>query len=102
MAVRTIVGVVGVVTLGAMLGAAPARTSTEQYVDVSVVDEHNAAVKGLGVGNIGVKEDGVRREVLRVERAPDPQILDMRWFTFDMQLGTSRPSRIGTARRPTA
>lgn len=48
------------------------RPTNQQRVYVSVVDKKGAPVTTLGVTDLTVKEDGVAREVLKVEQATDP------------------------------
>lgn len=48
------------------------RATREQRVGVSVVDRSNKAVQGLGPSDFTVREDGVAREVLRVEQGDEP------------------------------
>jgi hypothetical protein len=50
-------------------GQVPAREGT---LYVSAVDGKGEPVQGLGVSDFVVREDGTRREVLRVSRAVDP------------------------------
>ncbi len=57
------------VPLLASHSGAPAK---EQSVYVSVVDHHYSPVRGLGATDFTVSEDGVRRDVQRVEVASDP------------------------------
>ena len=58
------------VALGALLlTAAPAAgQAVERRLAVAVLDADGAPAAGLGAGDFVVREDGVRREVLRVER----------------------------------
>jgi VWFA-related protein len=49
-----------------------AGQSDERVIYTSVVDANGAAVKDLGVKDFVVREDGVVREVLRIERDADP------------------------------
>ena len=44
----------------------------EQHAFATVTDKKGAAVAGLGVADFAVKEDGVKREILRVEPAAAP------------------------------
>lgn len=62
------------VALGALLLAAgPASgQSVERSLAVAVLDGDGAPVPGLGAADFVVREDGVRREVLRVERDTAP------------------------------
>jgi hypothetical protein len=48
------------------------RPTNQQRVYVSVVDKQGAPVTTLAVADLTVKEDGVSREVLKVEPATDP------------------------------
>jgi hypothetical protein len=48
------------------------RATREQRVDVSVMDRNEKPVPDLAVADFTVREDGVAREVLRVEHASDP------------------------------
>jgi hypothetical protein len=58
-------------------GAAPAQRATkEQHVVLSAVDKDGKTIAGLGPADFAVREDGVAREVLRVEQESAPmQIL---------------------------
>ena len=62
------------VALGALLlAAAPAAgQSVERSLAVAVIDGDGAPVPGLGPADFVVREDGVRREVLRVRQDPAP------------------------------
>jgi VWFA-related protein len=51
---------------------AQSRTSRERTLFVSAVDEKGEPVDGLDDAAFVVREDGVRREVLRVSRATEP------------------------------
>jgi VWFA-related protein len=53
-------------------GAQEARGSRERALFVSAVDKDGEPVLGLGPDAFVVREDGVRREVLRVSRATEP------------------------------
>lgn len=53
-------------------GGGPQLESRERAVYVSAVDEKGEPVEGLGPEAFVVREDGVRREVLRVSRAVEP------------------------------
>ena len=48
------------------------RPPNQQRVYVSVVDKKGAPVPALAVADLTIKEDGVSREVLKVEPATDP------------------------------
>jgi len=48
------------------------RPTNQQRVFVSVVDKKDAPVPTLAVADLTIKEDGVSREVLKVEPATDP------------------------------
>ena len=48
------------------------RTPNQQRVYVSVVDKKGAPAATLAVADLTIKEDGVAREVLKVEPATDP------------------------------
>jgi VWFA-related protein len=49
-----------------------ASEARARSVYVSVLDDKDAPVAGLGIPDFVVREDGVAREVLKVERATDP------------------------------
>jgi VWFA-related protein len=57
--------------LGARHPAAQAG-ARERTLFVTVVDQMDNPVEGLGVADLVVREDGVRREVLRLSRATEP------------------------------
>jgi len=59
--------------LGAVGGppAAPQRTTNQQRVHISVVDKKGVPAATLAVTDLTVKEDGISREVLKVEPATD-------------------------------
>src|SRR5262245_45154450 len=48
------------------------RASRERAMFVSAVDSNGEPVDGLGPDAFVIREDGVRREVLRVSRATEP------------------------------
>jgi VWFA-related protein len=59
--------------LGPLVTPAPALAQArERELYVSVVDQQGAPAMGLGPDDFEVREDGVRREVLRVTPATDP------------------------------
>lgn len=61
------------VAAGAIIAAEPdQRQQGQQRVYVSVVDKKGAPATSLAVADLTVKEDGISREVLKVERATDP------------------------------
>ena len=62
------------VALGALLLAAgpAAGQSVERSLAVAVLDGDGAPVPGLGPADFVVREDGARREVLRVQRDTEP------------------------------
>lgn len=63
----------GIVAAG--FGASDVRAqaaSRERTVYVSALDDKGEPVEGLGPGDFVIREDGLRREVLRVSRAIEP------------------------------
>lgn len=96
---------------GVWLAGAPAvsqRATREQQVVVSVLDRSNKAVPGLGPADFVVREEGVTREVLRVDQASTPmQIVllvdtsdDMRIIIQDVRAGIRAFSRMLWERNP--
>jgi VWFA-related protein len=62
----------GLICLGALSGVVAAA---ERSVIVSVVDEKGQPVEGISVKDLEVREDGVAREILRVEQAKEPLMI---------------------------
>jgi hypothetical protein len=62
--------VAGMVVLGAVPHAQ--RATREQQVVVSVLDRDGNSVSGVAASDFTIREDGVAREVLRVEQAAAP------------------------------
>ncbi len=67
-----------------------AQGSVQRVAYVSVLDAKGAPVPGLGPSDVVIREDGVAREVLRVEPATDPMqiavlidnsVISQRWLT---------------------
>jgi VWFA-related protein len=81
---------VTVMALGVSPVAGPAagqRASREQQVVAAAVDKGGKAVPGLSTADFIVREDGVAREVLRVEQASAPmQIVVLVDTSNDMQV----------------
>jgi len=71
---RTLFALVVSAALGLLVADSPAaqRGSRERSLFVGAVDDKGEPVAGLGPDAFVVKEDGVRREVLRVARATEP------------------------------
>jgi VWFA-related protein len=60
------------ICLGALPGVVAAA---ERSVIVSVIDEKGQPVEGISVKDLEVREDGVAREILRVEQAKEPLMI---------------------------
>ena len=71
-----VTGALGVAALGAIapdrIDAAQAGSARQKALYVSVVDKEGAPVADVKPDDLIVREDGVAREVLRVEPATDP------------------------------
>lgn len=67
-----VVTAAGLICLGALAGVVAAA---ERSVIVSVVDEKGQPVEGISVKDLDVREDGVAREILRVEQAKEPLMI---------------------------
>jgi hypothetical protein len=88
--------VLSLVVLAPVVGA-QRGDPREQHAFATVTDKKGAAVAGLGVADFSVKEDGVKREVLRVEPAAAPLqvvlLLDssdaVKEATHDIRLGAT-------------
>lgn len=68
----------GAVILWSVIGlaaATPVRAAVDRSVMVSVLDEKGQPVDSVAVNDLEVREDGVAREILRVERATDPLLI---------------------------
>jgi VWFA-related protein len=61
-----------IASLATMPGAAQARATREGTMYVSAVNREGEPVTGLGPEDFIVREDGARREVLRVSKATEP------------------------------
>ncbi len=64
--------VLGAVFALAMASAAGAQDARERTVYVSVADDEGQPVTDISVRDLIVREDGARREILRMSRATDP------------------------------
>jgi VWFA-related protein len=68
-----VIGTAAVVALAvATAGARTQRNPREQHAFATVVDKKGTPVAGLGAADFTVREDGVKREVLRVEPSTAP------------------------------
>jgi VWFA-related protein len=67
-----VVTAAGLICLGALSGVGSAA---ERSVIVSVIDEKGQPVEGISVKDLEVREDGVAREILRVEQAKEPLMI---------------------------
>ena len=72
-----------------------AQGSQERVLYVSATDSRNEPVDGLGQDAFAVREDGVRREVLRVSRATDP--IDLTVLVDNSQAASDDISFVRTA-----
>jgi Ca-activated chloride channel family protein len=71
--IRPLVAAAAVFAALALLSSSPrAQGATEHVMFVSAVDREGEPVSGLGPEAFQIREDGVRREVLRVSRATEP------------------------------
>jgi VWFA-related protein len=67
-----VVTAAGLICLGALSGVVAAA---ERSVIVSVIDEKGQPVEGISVKDLELREDGVAREILRVEQAKEPLMI---------------------------
>lgn len=90
-------GAAAVLSLVVLAPAAGAQRGDprEQHAFATVTDKKGAAVPGLGVADFSVTEDGVKREILRVEPAAAPLQVVLLLDSSDVVSSSTHDVRLG-------